>query len=72
MWKKNNLERKETRFLRLHLDLKLEKPKNTSATRAAGFDKVSVRRFFELRRKELMKPAISPEKIYGVPKHGRR
>ncbi|KAF2892904.1 hypothetical protein ILUMI_13269 [Ignelater luminosus] len=34
-------------FLRRHRDLSLRKSENTSATRAAGFNRVSVGRFFE-------------------------
>ncbi|KAF2890520.1 hypothetical protein ILUMI_15654 [Ignelater luminosus] len=57
-------------FLRRHPDLSLRKPGNTSAARAAGFNKVSVGRFFELLGQTLDKHAFTPDRIYNCDETG--
>ncbi|KAF2884832.1 hypothetical protein ILUMI_21341 [Ignelater luminosus] len=47
-----------------------EEPENTSAARAAGFNRVSVGRFFELLGQTLDKHAFTPDRIYNCDETG--
>jgi hypothetical protein len=57
-------------FLSRHRDLAVRTPENTSAARAAGFNQVSVGKYFDLLEHELDAKHFTPDCIYNVDETG--
>lgn len=53
-------------FLETHPDISLRKPKYTSATRAVGFNRVTVSNIFDLLISVLDDHRLTPDRIYNV------
>ena len=53
-------------FLKRHPELSFRQPEHISLSRASGFNRVQVGRFFELLRQTLMDNGIAPTMIYNV------
>ena len=59
-----------TSFLHRHKQLSIRKPEATSLTRAVGFNKVQVSRFFDLLKEEMQKYKFTPHCIWNTDESG--
>ncbi|CAK1600155.1 unnamed protein product [Parnassius mnemosyne] len=57
-------------FLSRHPELSIQKPKNTSAARAAGFNKQAVEQFFNFLGNVYDEHKLSPDRIYNCDETG--
>lgn len=57
-------------FMKRHPEISIRKPENTSAARAAGFNKVAVDSFFNLLGETLDPRKISPDRTYNTDETG--
>ncbi|XP_076803114.1 uncharacterized protein LOC143447068 [Clavelina lepadiformis] len=57
-------------FLKRHPDLSLQQPEPTSLSRATGFNRTQVGRFFDLLKATYEKEAITAENVYNVDETG--